>query len=133
MSEQTSDLIRRGYDAFNRGDVDAALAQMHPDVEWHVLDVFPDADVYHGHEGVRRFWELWTESFEDFRIEIEEIVERRDGVVVMGRVVGRIKGTGDELETPTYAQLWTVREGRASRVEMFPSKQQALEAGGAAR
>jgi ketosteroid isomerase-like protein len=51
------DVMRRGFAAWNAGDIDGALALMHPDIEWRTSGVFPDVDdVYFGREGVRRFW-----------------------------------------------------------------------------
>jgi ketosteroid isomerase-like protein len=35
MSQENVERIRRGYEAFARGDVDAVLELLHPDVDWH--------------------------------------------------------------------------------------------------
>jgi hypothetical protein len=32
----------------------------------------PDATTYHGHEGVKRFWEMWAEAISGMALEIEE-------------------------------------------------------------
>ena len=48
------ELVRRAYDAWNRDDMDACLALMDPEVEWHTTGRLPDVEpVYRGHEGVR--------------------------------------------------------------------------------
>jgi ketosteroid isomerase-like protein len=39
------ELVRRIVDALNRGDLDAMLAQMHPDFEWTPLEASPMARV----------------------------------------------------------------------------------------
>jgi SnoaL-like domain len=51
------DLARRGYEAFARGDLDAAIEFMHPEIEAHDPPEVPDATVYRGREAVRRDWE----------------------------------------------------------------------------
>ena len=49
MSQENVDIIRRGYEAFNRGDLEAILATLDPRIEW-----WPAADElitnpYRGH------------------------------------------------------------------------------------
>ena len=57
-AEENIALIHRGLDAFSRGDFDAGVGDMQPDVEWHVSFRLPDMPldkaVYHGHDEVRR-------------------------------------------------------------------------------
>ena len=60
------------FAAFNRGDLDAALKLMHPDVEWQTHDAFPDAGTYRGREGVREFWQTWRDTFRGFRLHLED-------------------------------------------------------------
>jgi ketosteroid isomerase-like protein len=35
VGHPNEDLIRRGYDAFSRGDMDTLLELYHPDIVWH--------------------------------------------------------------------------------------------------
>ena len=55
------DLIREIYDAWNRGEVEATLAYVHPEVEWHTRWM-GEAEVYRGRAGLvimrRVFYEL---------------------------------------------------------------------------
>ena len=52
--------FRRAMEAYSRGDYDAAMRDFDPAIEWSVdLSVTPDATTYHGHQGVKRFWETW--------------------------------------------------------------------------
>ncbi len=48
------ELVRRGYEAFNRGDVDAVLELFDPAVELGVLEDSPISGEFRGHEGFRR-------------------------------------------------------------------------------
>jgi ketosteroid isomerase-like protein len=49
------DLLRRGYDAWNRGDIPSLLSLMAEDVEVHpILGAVVAADAHRGHEGVVR-------------------------------------------------------------------------------
>jgi ketosteroid isomerase-like protein len=130
MASQNVEVVRRGYELFNRGEIDAAIEGMDPDIEWTVLEVLPDTQTYHGPEGVRRFWERWRETFEEFQVEPEELLDAGDQVVVVFSPRGRGRGSGATVQSPAIAQVWTLREGKPVRVEMYPSRATALEAVG---
>jgi ketosteroid isomerase-like protein len=134
MSEEAVERIRRGYEAFNRGDLAAAAEGFDPNIEWRIPFELPDSppdETYHGREGVVRFWETWRAAFDDFRVEIEEIIDAGDQVIVFAGVRGRGVGSGADVKTPNFPQLWTLGDdGRPVRVEMYPSRAEALEAAG---
>jgi ketosteroid isomerase-like protein len=74
---KNSELIRAGYEAWNRNDLDAWLEVLHPDVEFHTSGVWPDFDpVYRGREGLADFWRRMHEPWEKFRIEVDQIDEQ---------------------------------------------------------
>ena len=46
-----TDLLLAGYEAWNRGDCDAWLALLDPEIQIETSGVFPDlAPEYHGHK-----------------------------------------------------------------------------------
>lgn len=47
-------MVRRSFEAFTGGHIEPALAIFSADVEWHTAADAPDAQVYRGHEGIRR-------------------------------------------------------------------------------
>jgi hypothetical protein len=57
----------------------------------------------------------WRDSFEDFRMDVEEIIDGGDDVIVMAAPCGTAKDSGAEVRTPTFPLIWTVREGEARR------------------
>ena len=69
MSQENVEIVRRGIDAWNRGDRAEALAHYAPEAEWHTSGEFADQGIYRGHAGIER---LWTELEED----IEELTSR---------------------------------------------------------
>src|SRR5687768_9826633 len=129
MSRENVDLARRGYEAFARGDLDAALELMHPEIEAHDPPEVPDATIYRGREAVRRDWEQTSDMFEDISIDVEEIFDRGDEVVVLLRFRGRGRGSDAELEA-SMAHVWIFRDGKAIRLRQFLDREQALEAVG---
>jgi len=48
------DIVKRSYEAFALDDLDAVMADMHPDIEWHQAQGLPHGGVYHGLQEVRR-------------------------------------------------------------------------------
>jgi ketosteroid isomerase-like protein len=128
VSRDRVERILRGYDLFNSGEIDEALEGFPDDIEWVVPDVVPDPGSYSGREGVRRFWDMWRESFEDFRIEILEVHDLGDYVVLSTRVRGRGRDSDAELTTPTFPQVWQFSGDRIVRMEIFQSEAAAREA-----
>ena len=129
MSRENVERVRIGYEAFNRGDLDAALEGFPPDVEWRVWGELPEREVYRGPEGIKQFWQMWRESFEGFEIKVERILDADDRVVVLLAATGSVRGSGVELQTPTFAQLWTFEGDKVIRVKML-TEAEALEAVG---
>jgi ketosteroid isomerase-like protein len=78
-------------------------------------------------EGSRRYWGTW----EEYRLDAEELIDAGSSVVVAMRERGRGKGSGIPVER-RWAQVWTFSRGRIIRWEMFPDKPAALEAVGLA-
>jgi ketosteroid isomerase-like protein len=123
-------MVRRGYEAFARRDLDAALAMLDPEIEAHDPPEMPDAAVHRGRDAVRRDWEQTLELFDRFRIDVEEIVDAGDDqVVLLVHYSGTGRESGAAVEART-AHLWTVREGKAIRLRQFLDRAEALAAAG---
>jgi ketosteroid isomerase-like protein len=89
-----------------------------------------EPDTYRGAEGVRRYFESFEDAMEDIRFVTEgEFIDAGDKVVVPFRLAARGKETGIEVEQPAV-QVWTLKDGKAVRVEVFASREQAFEAAG---
>jgi ketosteroid isomerase-like protein len=124
--------FRRAMEAYSRGDFDAALSHFHPEIEWSVdRSVQPDAETFHGHEGVRRFWGLWAEVMTGLSLEIEECRALDENLVLaVTRAHGKGAGSGAEVESGSFAQLADYEDGLAVRVRLFGDERRALAAAG---
>ena len=114
MSNENVEAFKRGLEAGNRGDVDALLEELHPEIEWHsALHALMGwrQTVFRGHDGVRRMIGDLYESFAEVHIEMSEFRDLGDGLVAIGRTRTRGKASGAEMETP----LAFVTEIEASR------------------
>ncbi len=124
-------IVRRLFDAFNRLDIDAALAACDPAIELHSWSEGPDRQTYRGHGGMRAALDTWLESWEWMRVEITGIVEAGDRVVATlhQRAAGR--GSGIEVEITSFS-VHTFRDRTVVRIELFTDRELALRAAGLA-
>lgn len=114
------DIVKRSYVAFAAHDMDAVLADMHPDIEWHQAQGLPHGGTYHGLANVRRaiFDPLDAEWWDEFSAVPDQFLDAGDDVVVLGRYRGVAKGTGKKLDVP-FVHVWTLEEGLAVRFRQF--------------
>ena len=83
-----------------------------------------------GHEGLTRFWTELQEAWEEFSLELVEVVEcDRERLVAVTVVRGRGQGSGISIEAGG-AMLWTLREGKILSGKLFQNREEALEAVG---
>src|SRR5687767_9138987 len=75
MSQENVEIVRRMYDAYNRGDFESALADFAPDVEWSDPPDNPGGRTWHGPEGVQGALATWQGAWQDFRYEIQELID----------------------------------------------------------
>jgi ketosteroid isomerase-like protein len=122
--------FRQGMEAYNRGDWEAAVAGFDPAIEWSVdASVAPDATTYHGHEGVRQFWETWAEAISGMELEIEECRCIGPGrVLAITRAHGTGAGSGAPVESGRFAQIADFRDERVVRVRLYGNVAAALDA-----
>jgi len=114
------EITARSYEAFARGDMDAVLADMHPDIEWHQAQGLPHGGLYRGIDEVRRnvFDPLDRDWWAEFVVTPEQFLDAGAEVVVIGRYRGVAKQTGRTLDVP-FVHVWTFRDELAVRFRQF--------------
>jgi ketosteroid isomerase-like protein len=130
MSDREQEMItvvRRGYEAFNRGDFDSAVERLHPEIE-----VFPPGDQtpLRGVDALRAWME--PDAFESQQLQPREFRFQGNNVLVRLHARARGAGSGIEVESEFWV-LWTFDDdGLFTRVESFLPHQdaEALEAAG---
>jgi ketosteroid isomerase-like protein len=126
MSQENVELAYRAYDAFNRRDWDAALALMDDEVEVESRLVAMEG-VYHGHEGVRRWWDDFLGALPDYTVEVEELRDLGDVTLA------HFRGRGHARDTPLVDPVWQPvrwRDGKCVWWRVCPTEAEALEAAG---
>ncbi len=114
------ELVRRSYEAFARDDLDAVLADMHPEIEWHQAQGLPHGGFYRGLDEVRRniFEPLDEQWWDEFAATPDEFLDAGAEVVVLGRYRGVAKDTGKPLDVP-FVHVWTIDGDKAVRFRQF--------------
>jgi ketosteroid isomerase-like protein len=121
--EQAVETVRAAYDAWNRGEFDAAAGALHPEVEFHrVSDV---ETALSGADAVRRNWEpdVWGSQ----RVEVHrtEVIGERILVDTTFHAVGA--GSGIELDQDGY-HLWRIKDGKGVEFRFFLDREEAVRA-----
>jgi ketosteroid isomerase-like protein len=117
-------LVREAYEAWNRGDVEATLAALDPEIEWCLPAAGMNTGTFHGHDAVRGFLDSYLEVFEFFRIEPKRISEQGDEVVAHVHIAARGRGSGADVQLRP-AHVWTFQGERAIRLEVVPEHDDA--------
>ena len=99
-----------------------------PEIVWDTsASGLPSAGVYHGREGVRRFFRDWLAPWSDYAIEARECFDAGGGVVLVFRQAGTGKRGGVRTERDFFG-VWELEGSKVVRFRLFASREQALDA-----
>ena len=130
MSAENVEIVRRGYEEFlaTGQPVERLMA---PEFVWDMSTFhnWPERQTYDGAEGTREFLAAWVEAWEDWRLEVEDLVDAGDEVVAIVHQSGRSKTTGLEVDMD-FAQVWTLDNGKQTRMRMYADPDEALRSVG---
>jgi hypothetical protein len=113
MSENNVAIVRQGYEAFGRGDIETLLSLLAENIEWTSPGPadLPTAGIRRGRQQVAEFFKAVNELFEFQRFEPKTFIAEGDRVVVLGEDTSLIKATGKVLDGE-WAHVFTVRNGQ---------------------
>lgn len=118
-------LVREGYDAFVRGDIEALKQFLAPDVLWHISGTGPMAGVYKGHEELLElFARLYQITGGTISIAARDILANDDNVIVLTTM--KAEREGRVLDDDGVA-VFKVRDGRAVEVWNFAENMAAMD------
>ena len=130
MSQENVETLRRAYEAFSRGDLDAAVVDADPDVECISSCAIPgQGDVARGSEAYKRFISWLVDVFDDARLEPTEFIDAGDRVLGGFTLTGHGKQSGVETSW-TMWQVWTLKDGMFVHGQGFTVREEALAAAG---
>jgi ketosteroid isomerase-like protein len=122
------DQARAAYAAWSARDLDAFVEVFSENVELQpFLGAGLGASKYHGHGGLRRWFEEANEAWDELRIEPHEFREVGNRLAVFLRAIGRGRGSHVEVEAE-IVHVAEFRDGKVMRLEGFGDREQALKA-----
>ncbi|MDX6605924.1 MAG: SnoaL-like domain [Solirubrobacterales bacterium] len=126
MPRDNRKLLEDAVNAYNRRDPDGWVALWTPDCEWHpFLTAREEGDPgYHGHNGIRAWFEDVDEMFSEMHAELETFREVGDRLLVLGEMTAVARGTGAKVRSDV---AWVVepRDERLWRGWSYASHEQA--------
>ena len=127
MFQEDAEQLRRAYEAFNDGGVEAFLERLAPEFQLRDRDSSPDrAETVYGREGIRDLFASYMEAFDALSLEPQEFIDCGEQIVVALRQRVRGKGSGAEV-VGNIAHVWTMRGEAPFRLRIFGDKESALD------
>lgn len=120
-----ADLARRGFELWNERRFDEVLTYFHDGARWDMRPFgIPDMAFFDGHDGLRRFFADWLQTFPDSTIEVEDVEQR--GAWTLTTVLQSVSGRASGTPVPfRYGGIGRWRDGRLDLVENHPDLDQA--------
>lgn len=117
--------LRAAYAAFNRGDIDAAVRFLDPQIEWVEPTEFPGGGTYHGVEGAKRYLRQSRAGAAEVISSPQRFVPAGDRIVVFvhARVLPKNSDTWQDVR---LADVYTIHGGRATKMHAFANRDDAL-------
>jgi uncharacterized protein len=128
VSKSDLDVLRRGYEAFNRRDLEGLLEFFDRDSTWIPSpSAWGAGRVYQGHEGVAQLLADMELEWQEFEAVPEEFRQVGDFVLALGYVRAVPNGGDHEIRSAT-AWIWEMRDGKCLRLQAYTDPARALEA-----
>jgi len=130
MSQANVDLVLYGYEQFvSTGRFLAGISA--PNFVWDMSNFhgWPEQQLYEGVVGAEAFLTDWTAAWDEWELDVEDVRDAGEKVVVLVRQRGRSKTAGMPVDM-SFAQVWTIRDGEQTRMEMYSDRDEALNAAG---
>jgi ketosteroid isomerase-like protein len=130
MSQENVQVVKGVMSRFEAGDRQAWREHFDPNVVWDTsASELPAASVYHGHQGVERFFRDWLETWTDYEVATREYIDAGNAVVFVFRQSGTGRGSGVRVERDFFG-VCDMRKSKVVRFRLYESREEALEAAG---
>jgi uncharacterized protein len=127
-SQGNVQLVKDGYAAFARGDIQGLVALFAEDIEWVIPGAgLPLAGTYRGHAGVASFFQKLADDGDILAFEPRHFVAQGDRVLVVGWERARVKATNRTFQSD-WVMAFTVRNGKVTKFHEYSDTQAIAEA-----
>jgi ketosteroid isomerase-like protein len=124
VTESNVELVRRGYEAVLRGDLDAIRDILDPEVKWHAGDPTAEYACHNRAQALEFMRRNWVRRGTPAG-ELVDVIDAGEKVVVI------IRRTGEDGEPELVANLTTFRDGKVIEMVHYPDPEAARAAAGA--
>ena len=125
-------LVRTAIGAYLQGDESLLHDVVSPEVTVTTRPDQPDVRDYHGHDGLFQALSDWIDAWDDYTFEITRLSSVGEFVLATARQGGRGKSSGVPIDDDVVF-VFTIDDGRISRLQMFATEAEAQMAVGAGR
>jgi ketosteroid isomerase-like protein len=130
MSQKNVEIARRAYAALAEEGIESMLAYTDPEFEVTTPpSLASEPDTFRGHDGIRRWFGAFSDGLEGVYFEGREFTAVGNQVLVETVLHARGRTTGIDVEQHAFI-LWTVRDDKAIKADVFAERGPALEAAG---
>jgi hypothetical protein len=121
-------LVRTTIEAYNSGEVQLIVHQVHPEIEVYTGPSLINEGTYWGPDGLLQWLEQWNEAWDEFQLSIEKLEPIGERHVVADiRQTGRGRGSGVEIEG-NVAHVYEFEDGICTRFHLYADGDQARAA-----
>ena len=133
MSQENVETVQRAVDAWNADDLDAFLAELSVNVEWHPAiepGLEGQAATYRGHDGARNIWRQDRgDAWERLTNRPQEFRDLGESVLALGHLELTARVTGIEF-SQEVGEVFDLRAGKIVRIRDFLTHAEAIQAAG---
>ncbi len=115
---------REGYEAFNRGDMQAATEDWADDMVWQGSNStdLPGGGEHRGKEAVLQVLQQAVGAWDEFKLSADEFFEDGDTVVVLGHTDVK---KGDQSASLPVVHVWRYKGDQVKRLQILTDTHQS--------
>jgi len=127
MSEPNVEVVRRLFELYASGGIEAALEVIDEEVTIVIPpELSAEPELYRRQDGVRRYFAGFEGMIEDVRYEAFELIPHGQHVLAQSRLGGRGVSSGVDVDLETVV-VHEVAGGKITRIEPFADLESARE------
>jgi uncharacterized protein len=127
LPEEELENLQGVYWAFQGPNLDELRSRLTHDIEVTLPESLPWGGTRHGLDGIESLCERFQEHIDGSWADPDDFFGAGDRMVVLGRMWGRIRRSGEEFEVP-FAHVWDLSDGVPSMLRAYFDPVPVLEA-----
>lgn len=123
---QNTDTLKQGYEAYGRGDLEAAMEDWHDDIRWEGSnsDRVPGSGVHEGKQTIAGALQEFATAYDSVSVVPDEFIEDGETVVTLGHTEA---SKGGRSEKVPFVHVWRFEGGKVKRVQLLTDTAIAAE------